>query len=384
MSARRLKILQILPECHDRSHDPEDLAEQIVVALPRDEFEVTSLYLQGAPVENQPASRAEHVHYFRFPDSALKGLRLEVKRKLLDYCRQHRFDVVVCHCYKPVSLMLSLNKRLRIPACIGVSHGFGEYRTLWRKLHARINIDHCWHFVGVSEAVRNHLVEQFCGFTAQNTSAISNAFDIDDVESCFLSRAEARDQLQLPQNARIVGAIGRLVRIKGHLFLIRAFGMLATRFPDAHLAIIGNGRDESLLRVEIETLGLTDRIHLLGWRPRAKQYVCAFDIWTMPSLSEGFGLALLEGMCGRLPVIGSDIPAMAPMIKQAGGLCVPPADQDALSCALATYLEMDSQALKNLGEQAYQYARQNHDIAAYRQSYQLLIHTLIAKSRHAD
>ena len=75
MPKHRIKVLQLLPECHDRSHDAEDLAEQIVVALPREEFEVTSLYLQGAPLEHQPASRADHVHYFRFADSALKGLR---------------------------------------------------------------------------------------------------------------------------------------------------------------------------------------------------------------------------------------------------------------------------------------------------------------------
>ena len=378
MPNRRIKVLQVLPECHDRAHDAEDLAEQIVTALPRSEFEVTSVYLEGAPVENQPACRAEHVHYFRFPGTALKGLRLEVKRALLDFCTQKKFDIVICHRYKPVSLMLSISKRVGIPACIGVSHGFGEYRTLWRKLHMRLNNDQRWHFVGVSEAVRNHLIEQSCGFTQNNTSAISNAFDINAVEGCLLPRDEARKQLGLPQEARIVGAIGRLVKVKGHLHLIRAFGSIAMRFPDAHLAIIGNGKEEKSLQAEIERLGLTERIHLLGWRPRAKQFVRAFDIWTMPSLSEGFGLALLEGMCGRLPVIGSDIPAMAPMIHQSGGLCVPPADEHALASAIATYLEMDTASLERLGENAYLYARANHSIEQYHAAYLALIRNSLA------
>ncbi len=384
MPNRRIRVLQLLPECHDRAHDPEDLAEQIVVALPRNEFEVTSLYLQGAPVENQPASRAEHVHYFRFPDSALKGLRLEVKRKLLDYCTQHRFDVVICHRYKPVSLMLSLNKRLQIPVCIGVAHGFGEYKTAWRRLHARLNINKHWHFVGVSSAVREHLVEQRCGFSTENTTAIFNALDVDALESLFLPQKKAREALGLPTHIRIVGAIGRLAPVKGHIHLIRAFSKVASSYPDAHLAIIGNGREEDNLRAEIARHDLAHRIHLLGWRTRAKQYVRAFNILAMPSLSEGFSLALLEGMCGRLPIIGSDIPAMAPTITAAGGICVPPADPEALADALSRYLGKTPEALASLGEQAYSHIRNNHGIQQYRDAYIALLRKTLAAQGLSD
>lgn len=62
--------------------------------------------------------------------------------------------------------------------------------------------------------MRNHLVEQSCGFSLQNTSAIPNAFDIDDLEQHLLGRTEARDT-RFPRDVRIVGAIGRLVRVKG-------------------------------------------------------------------------------------------------------------------------------------------------------------------------
>ena len=384
MPHHRIKVLQLILECHDRSHDPEELAEQIVAAFPRNEFEVTSAYLLGEPIDGQPRSLAEHVQYFRFPETALKGLRLSVKRTLLDYCAQGKFDVVICHRYKPVSLMMSLNKRLRIPACIGVSHGFGEYKTLWRKLHARLHIDEKWHFVGVSGAVREHLMGQSCGFTKQNTTAISNAFDISTLENCLLSRDEARTQLDLPPDARIIGAIGRLVKVKGHIHLIRAFASVSARYPDAHLAIIGNGKENDSLRAEIQRLGQSQRIHLLGWRSRAKQFVRAFDIWAMPSLSEGFGLALLEGMCGKLPIIGSDIPAMAPMIRAAGGQCVPPADEQALATALTSYLDMTPKALNSLGEQAYHYAKENHGIDAYRSAYLDLVRTLVGDKTSFD
>ena len=76
---------------------------------------------------------------------------------------------------------------------------------------------------------------------------------------------------------------------------------------NAQVGIIGSGRAEADLRGDIERLGLTGRAHLLGFREDGLKYVRAFDIWTMPSLAEGLGLALLEGMSGHLPVIASNV-----------------------------------------------------------------------------
>lgn len=377
MKQRRTKILQIQPECHDRSHDSSDLAEQIVSAFPRDRFEVTSAFLQGLPTPAHPTSTAEHTHYFKLPDNTLRGLRLRLAWTLYRFCRKHQFDVVICNRYKPVSALLSINILLRIPVCIGISHGLGEFKTFWRRKFTQARITNVWRFVGVSPAVRDHLVKLNCGFTQENTVAITNAFDVSEIEAQQFSRAEAREKLGLPQQARIVGAIGRLVPVKGHIYLIKAFASIHSRFPNAHLAIIGEGREEDALRNEIDCLGLQSRIHLLGWQTRAKQYVQAFDIWTMPSLREGLGLALLEGMSGHLPIIASNIPAMRPLIDGAGGLHVSPANIPDLANALETYLSASEEELNQKGELAYQYLRAHHDIADYRNAYLMLVETTL-------
>lgn len=370
---RRIKILQLLPECHDRANDPEDLAEQIIAAFPRASFEMTSVYFQGYPIRGQHQSLAEHSIYLQLAPESLRGLRLPLRRAVKSIIARNKYDVVICHRYKAVSTMLSVHKCLHVPLCIGVSHGFGEYRTIWRKLHARYHIDDAWRFVGVSPAVRDHLIALHSGFTETNTLSIPNAFDIAAVERCLLERSAARCELGLPENARIVGAIGRLVQVKGHIFLIRAFAKIAPDFPSAHLAIIGDGREAQNLQAEIDRCGLGDRIHLLGWRGRAKQYIRAFDVWAMPSLSEGFGLALIEGMIGRLPVIGSGIPAMRSMLMGAGGLCVPPSDAEALAGALRAYLSLPDDSLQKLGEDAYRYVVRNHRIEDYRAAYRSLV-----------
>ena len=371
--SRRIKVLQLQPDYNVKAHDFADLAEQIVKALPNERYEMVASFLRGKPGPGEPVSRADRSVYFEFADKQLKGLRLRAMWQLYRFCRAERFDVVICNRFKPVNMMLQLNRWLKVPLCIGISHGFGEYDRFYRRRQAKRLIDKAWRFVGVSPAVKQYLLDCECGFTEHNTVAITNAIDIEQAAALQHSREEARRLLGLDPNVRLLGALGRLVPVKGHIYLLQAFAKLKDVYPQVQLAIIGKGREESRLLAEVERLGLGGRVHLLGFRENALQYVRAFDIWTMPSLAEGLGLALLEGMSGHLPVIASNVPAMLPLIEGADGVAVPPANVDALSQALSSYLQLSDQQLREKGEQAYAYLCANHDIATFRQQYRQLI-----------
>lgn len=377
----RVKILQLMPDYHENSHNYSDLTEQIAVAFSPERYAVTSAFIRGKPEPGHPASRAERTVYFNLPSNILRGLRLRLAWHIFRFCREERFDVVICNRFKQVNLMMYLNRFLEISVCIGISHGFGEYDAFWRRRRARLLIDDAWHFVGVSPAVKRYLLDRHCGFTEENTTAINNAIDIDRAESELFSREEARSRLNLPLDTRVIGAAGRLVRVKGHKYLIRAFARIREKHHDVHLCIIGNGREEGALKNEIARLGVQDRVHLPGFVAGAKRYVRAFDLWAMPSFSEGFSLALLEGMIGRLPVIASDIPAMRPVIEGAGGIAVPPGDDDALARALDSYLSLPASDLVEKGEKAYAYLRENHGIAEYRAKYLALVEKSLAKAK---
>ena len=365
----RIKILQIQPDYHENSHHYSDLAEQIVAAFPRKRYDVTSAFLRGTPEKEHPLSCAEKTVYFDFPSHALGGFRLKLLWQLYLFCRREKFDVVICNRYKQINSLMLLNRYLKIPVCLGISHGFGEYEPFWRRHRTRLLMDEAWSFVGVSPAVKQHLIEQNCGFTEKNTVAITNALDIEQVEANQLAREVARERLGLPQSGRIIGAAGRLVPVKGHIYLLQAFAQVAQKYPDTALAIIGEGKERVALEKEIARHELQGRVRLLGFRAGAKQYVRAFDIWAMPSLSEGLGLALLEGMCGHLPIIGSDVLAMRPLVEGAGGFLVEPADVAALAHALDRYLALSLLELEAKGAQAYAYLCENHGIEQYRLQY---------------
>jgi len=368
------------PDFHETHHGLSGLVEQIVAAFDPQQFECVSGFMHGKPTSGSSfKTAASRTKFFDLPDSAMKGLRLGAKWSLYRFLRAENFDVVICNRFKPVNMLMDLNRYLHIPVCIGISHGLGEYDTESRRYRFKRLLSPAWQFVGVSSAVRDYLLGLDCGFSHTNTTYINNAIDIDHTARELFERETARKYLAIPASARVIGTAGRLVPIKGHTFLVRAFAEIAPKHPDAHLAILGSGREETTLRNLVESLGLKDRIHLPGFVADAKRYIRAFDVWAMPSLSEGLSISLLEGMCGQLPVVASDIPAITPFVRQ-HGLLVPPEQVAPLADALDSYLSLPPEKLEAIGKAAFKYLQDNHDIRTFHEKYRRLVKNTLKKA----
>ncbi|TBU88016.1 glycosyltransferase [Phytopseudomonas dryadis] len=372
--SRRLKVLQLQNRYNVNA---SDLAEQIIKALPAERYEVTTAFLRGRPGEGEPHSCAARSVYFGFSQAATKGLRLRVLWALYKHCREYRYDAVIVHRFKPINMLMLLNRWLRIRACIGVLHGLGEYDRRYRRWEMRRLLTSAWRFVGVSRAVREDLLASDCGLTPANTLQINNAIDIDRAESLQLPADEARARLGLSREQRVIGSIGRLVPVKGHIYLLQAFAQLQHEFPDARLVIIGDGRCRTELEACIAEHIMTARVLLPGTLDDALQYVRAFDVFVMPSLSEGLPLALLEGMSGKCPVLGSDIDSLRPILQDCGGRIFAAADVATLVQRLREVLQLSDQARDAEGLQAYAYLRRAHAIEDFRRRYRDLLDGLL-------
>ena len=351
-----------------------DLAEQIILGLPPDIFEVTTAFLRGRPISKDLESCAPHTIYFDFKQSDLKGFkRFFALWRLYKHCRTEHYDVIIAHRFKPINMLMLLNYILKIPTCIGVQHGIGDFDRLFRRLETKRLIKSNWRIVGVSQAVCGYLINCNAGFTQKNTVKINNAIDINRAEEMQLSREYAREKLNLDPTAFIFGCIGRLVPVKGHIVLIEAFSHIQTKYPNVQVAIIGEGRSRSTLEMAIEKFGLQKNVHLLGSHSDALQYIRAFDTFVMPSLSEGLPLSLLEGMSGHLPVIGSDIDSLRSILEDCGGRIFEDQNVEALTKTLENVLQQTPQDLQNEGEQSYAYLCDEHNIDNFRQQYRQLI-----------
>ena len=372
----RIKVLQLQLQFNV---SVSDLAEQIIQGLPGDHFEVTTAFLCGRPEPKDTESSAPRSIYFNFKKSEVKGLkRFRALWHLYKHCRNEQYDVIIAHRFKPMNMLMLLNLIMKIPACIGVQHGIGDFDRFIRRLGSRFLLRPNWKTVGVSRPVCDYLTSCHAGFNPGNTVQINNAIDIERAEAVQYSREKARAELGLDPNAFILGCIGRLVPIKGHIYLIEAFLRFKDAYPEVQVAIIGEGRSRQNLERAIEKYGLQERVHLLGARDNALQYVQAFNVFVMPSLTEGLPLALLEGMSGRLPVVGSDIDSLRPILEECGGRIFAVKNVDSLTETLEKFLEGTPHEHQVEGERAYAYLCDTHNINDFRQQYRELLEELLA------
>jgi phosphatidylinositol alpha-1,6-mannosyltransferase len=121
-----------------------------------------------------------------------------------------------------------------------------------------------------------------------------------------------RQELGL-EGKKVIVSVGRLVHRKGQDFLIDSLPIIAQKVPNVHLLLVGEGPYRAELEKRSKTLGVRDRITFIGRVQYSElpEYICAGDIFAMPSRSrlaglevEGLGIVYLEASACGLPVIG--------------------------------------------------------------------------------
>lgn len=160
-------------------------------------------------------------------------------------------------------------------------------------------------------------------------------------------------QTPYPHPRPYLFAIGRVVPQKGFDVLIDAYARLYARVPDApDLLIAGDGAERENLQKRVGELGLTDRVHLIGFadRPKTVSLFRGCEMFILPSRQEPQGIVSLEAMaCGK-PVVASHVGGV-PEVVQDGitGLLVPRENADALAGAIESLLA-DPEKARTLGE----------------------------------
>ncbi len=160
-------------------------------------------------------------------------------------------------------------------------------------------------------------------------------------------------------NTVVIGMAARLFSFKGMDTFVRAMEILKTKNISFKAKIAGDGPEYNTIKSLIETLDLEDRIEMLGWVDESKTFYDTLDILCIPSLSEPFGLVVLEGFSASLPLVVSD--ASGPMeIVEHGkdALVFPKGDYTQMAHAIIKLIndpEMAKRLTQNGFETVYKY-----------------------------
>ncbi len=156
--------------------------------------------------------------------------------------------------------------------------------------------------VAVAEAVKRELIEQF-RVPEEQIVVIPNAVNNREIQESTSAPATRPWASGIP----VVITAGRLTLQKGQWHLIRAFAEARKRIA-CQLAILGAGELEDHLRGIARELGVERDVFFLGWQKNPFQFMTGADLFVLPSITEGFGLVLLEAMACGVPVVSTDCP----------------------------------------------------------------------------
>ena len=260
--------------------------------------------------------------------------------------REGRYDVVHFHTSR-AHAMAPWVRGLARAAVVTRRMDYVPNRLFARWLYGRRAVDGV---AAISTGVADALVR--AGVARERITVIPSGVDCAHFRPPTADeRAAARAALGLGEADRAVGAVGVLEPRKGHRFLVEAMAMLdrngaggglprdevARQAAPRIVAIIaGDGSLRDPLAAEIQRRGLGEAVRMVGRVGDARTILWALDIFAMPSLSEGLGVALLEAMACGLPAVTSRVGGIVDAVDEGRtGMLVAAEDADALAGALA-------------------------------------------------
>jgi glycosyltransferase involved in cell wall biosynthesis len=167
-------------------------------------------------------------------------------------------------------------------------------------------------------------------------------------------RRALRDKLGAGEGTRVVLAVGRLSREKGHEDLVRSFGILGKLHPELNvrLVVVGEGPERERVEAEARAAGMLGRVVFAGHTANVRPYYAAADVLALPSHSEGSPNVLLEAMAAGLPVVATAVGGVPEIATDGVDALLVPARDPALFAAALGRLLTDEALADRLGRAA--------------------------------
>ncbi len=272
--------------------------------------------------------------------------------------RQEQIDIVHTHAWGTLVEGILSARLARVPVIIHGEHGT-FHRDLKRRLVQRLFFALSDQVLAVSGVLADDLSKTI-GIKRSKIHTILNGVDIKRFAPSAQKRAEHRSKLGFADDQVIIGTVGRPMKVKNHQLMIRALPDLIKENPLVHFVIVGDTPKYSL-REELEELAkslkVREHVHFLGFQTDIPGLLNAFDIFVLPSLSEGCSNVLQEAMATGLPIVASRVGGNPELIDhQQNGLLFTSNSVEELVNALRWMINNPEKA-KQLGQKALHKAR---------------------------
>jgi glycosyltransferase involved in cell wall biosynthesis len=215
------------------------------------------------------------------------------------------------------------------------------------------------------------------GYATDRWHVIPNAIEITRYAPDPEARRSIRNTLALPDDAIVIGAIGRDVPEKGFGDLIAAFGAIHQRTTSQHILLIaGRGitMDAPHFAQAVRDTGVAlDHFRLLGTRDDIPALLNACDVFVLSSRSESFPNVLAEAMATALPCVTTDVGDCRQVLKD-DRFVASPSDPASLASALTALLSLSADEKAHLGAANRTHIAEHYTLAAMIERFTALFH----------
>ena len=143
-------------------------------------------------------------------------------------------------------------------------------------------------------------------FDAGKVTVMPNAIDTEKFAFDPEARVRLRNELGIPQDAFVVGHVGRFMYQKNHSFLVDVFVELLKEKPSARLLLIGEGELMGQIQEKVQRLDIEDSVIFTGARKDVNKLYSVMDVFCLPSFYEGMPVVAWEAQANGLPCVFSD------------------------------------------------------------------------------
>ncbi|MBI2612511.1 glycosyltransferase [Candidatus Kaiserbacteria bacterium] len=293
--------------------------------------------------EDSLAGEVEIAHCFGF-QSTLDIMRLP---SLIAFLKRERFDVVVTHLFSANLLVRIAAILAGVPVIMSYEHNIYPEKRRWQIFMDRLLARWTQVIITDSEAASR--------FTASQERIPLEKFRTMYIPPLLEGKPRdahtVRSELGVPEKARVVLTVSRLVSDKGHTHLIDAAKSVVAKFPDVIFLMVGWGPLKESLLTQAGELGIERNILLPG-RLDIQDVLPLADVYVDPSVSTDLPVAIMEAMREGKAIVATavgDVPVFIENGKT--GLCVSPRDPRALSSAIEKLLS-DRALTSRFGEAA--------------------------------
>ncbi len=270
-------------------------------------------------------------------------------RKLHALMKKGRYDVIHLHTER-ANFWIGLTALMTKPRCtLRTIHNNFEFqgtlrlvRTTQRNLLSLLGLVH----VSIGKSVQNNELKRF----GLKTIRVPNWYDGSTFTPCTQDeRKSAREKLGIADNETVLVSVGNCSPVKNHSVILQAIATLPVSYRPVYLHIgqEEEGYPERQLAVD---LGIEERVVFLGPLSDVRSVLGTADLYLMPSLYEGFGIAAVEALGMGLPAIFADVSGLRDFKEEFEGLIYTRPDATSFAATLKGALHGDWPLLQRCGE----------------------------------